>query len=66
MELSEKLKKHVQGQSNIEIEEQRVTEVVEESNCISRVNLDKGSSYGSKTLIIASGAHRGEMGREVH
>lgn len=58
VELSEKLKKHVQAQGNIEIEEQKVTQIVEEPNCIYKVNLDKGSSYRSKTLIIASGASR--------
>ncbi len=58
IELSERLKKHVQAQDNIEIKEQKATEVVEESNCIYKVNSDKGGSYRSKTLIIASGAHR--------
>jgi len=58
VELSEKLKKHVQAQGNIEIEEQKVTQIVEEPNCIYKVNLDKGSSYRSKALIIASGARR--------
>ncbi|HVP79556.1 MAG TPA: FAD-dependent oxidoreductase [Thermodesulfobacteriota bacterium] len=58
LELSEKLKKHVQAQGNIEIEEQKVTEIVEEPNCIYRVLSDKGGSYRSKTLIIASGATR--------
>jgi len=58
MELSEKLKKHVQAQGNIEIEEEKVTQVVEASNCIYEVKSDKGGSYRSKTLIIATGAHR--------
>ena len=58
MELSEKLKKHVQAQGNIEIEEQKVTQIVEESDCIYRVNLEKGGFHRSKTLIIASGASR--------
>jgi len=58
LELSEKLKKHVQAQSHLEIEEQKVTQVVEEPNCIYRVHSDKGGSYRSKTLIIASGATR--------
>ncbi len=58
VELSEKLKKHVQAQKNIEIKEQNVTQVIEGSNCIYEVRSDKGDSYRSKTLIIASGAHR--------
>jgi NADH-dependent peroxiredoxin subunit F len=58
MALSEKLKKHVEAQGNIEIEEQKATQIVEESNRIYKVNLGKGNSYRSKTLIIASGAHR--------
>ena len=58
MELSEKLKKHVRAQGNLEIEEQKVTQIVEESNCIYEVKSEKGSSYRAKTLIIASGARR--------
>ena len=58
LELSEKLKKHVQAQGDIEIEEQKVTQIVEEPNCIYRVLSDKGGSDRSKTLIIASGATR--------
>ncbi len=57
-ELAEKLKKHVQAQGNIEIEEQKAAQIVEESDCIYKVNLEKGGSYRSKTLIIASGANR--------
>ena len=58
LELSEKLKKHVQAQGNIEIEEQKVTQIIEEPNCIYRVISDKRGSHRSKTLIIASGASR--------
>lgn len=57
-ELSERLRKHVQAQSNIEIEEQKVTEVVEGPNCTYEVKSDRGGSYRSKALIVASGAHR--------
>jgi len=58
LDLSEKLRKHVQAQGDIEIEEQKVIQVVEGSNCTYEIKSDKGGSYRSKTLIIASGAHR--------
>jgi alkyl hydroperoxide reductase subunit F len=58
MELSEKLKKHVEAQGGIEIKQgENVRGVVERPNCIYEVKSDKGS-YPSKTLIIASGARR--------
>ncbi len=59
MELSEKLKKHVEAQGDVEIREQEdVVAVSEGPNCTYEVKSDKGASYWSKTLIIASGAHR--------
>jgi alkyl hydroperoxide reductase subunit F len=59
MELSEKLKKHVLAQGGIEIKEQEnVVAVNEGPNCTYEVKSDKGGSYWSKTLIVASGAHR--------
>jgi len=59
MELSEKLKKHVEAQGDVEIKEQEnVVGVVEGPNCTYEVKSDKGGSYWSKTLIIASGARR--------
>ena len=59
MELSEKLKKHVLAQGGIEIKEQeRVVAVDEGPDCIYEVKSDKGGSYWSKTLIVASSARR--------
>jgi len=59
MELSEKLKKHVEAQGDVEIKErENVVGVVEGPNCTYEVKSNKGGSYWSKTLIIASGAHR--------
>ncbi len=59
MELSEKLKKHVEAQGNVEIKEQEnVVGVVEGPNCTYEVKSDKRGSYWSKTLIVASGARR--------
>ncbi len=59
MELSEKLKKHVEAQDGIEIKEQEnVVGVVEGPNCTYEVRSDKSASYWSKTLIVASGALR--------
>jgi len=58
MELSEKLKKHVEAQGDTEFKKgENVTGVVEGPNCTYEVKSDKGS-YRSKTLIIASGARR--------
>ncbi len=59
MELSEKLKKHVEAQGGIEIKEQEnVVGVAEGPNCTYEVKSGKGASYWSKTLIVASGARR--------
>jgi alkyl hydroperoxide reductase subunit F len=59
MELSEKLKKHVEAQGDIEIKEQEnVVGVSEGPNCTYEVKTGKGASYWSKTLIVASGARR--------
>ncbi len=59
MELSTKLKKHVEAQGAVEIKEQEnVTGVNEGPNCTYEVKSGKGNSYWSRTLIIASGARR--------
>lgn len=59
IELSEKLKKHVEAQGNIEIKEQeKVVGVGEGPNCTYEIKSDKGGSYWSKTLIVTSGARR--------
>ncbi len=59
LELSEKLKKHVKAQGGIEIkEEENVVEVIEGANCTYEVKSNKGGSYWSKTLVVASGARR--------
>lgn len=59
MELSEKLKKHVEAQGGIEIKEQeKVVGVAEGPNCTYEVKSGEGASYWSKTLIVASGARR--------
>lgn len=59
MQLSEKLKKHVVVQNDVEIKEQEnVVGVGEGPNCTYEVKSDKGGSYWSKTLIVASGARR--------
>ncbi|MGZ3523753.1 MAG: NAD(P)/FAD-dependent oxidoreductase [Thermodesulfobacteriota bacterium] len=59
MQLSEKLKKHVEAQVNIEIREhENVVGVSEGPNCTYEVKSDRGGSYWSKTLIVATGARR--------
>lgn len=59
MQLSEKLKKHVVVQNDVEIKErENVVGVGEGPNCTYEVKSDKGGSYWSKTLIVASGARR--------
>ena len=59
MELSEKLKKHVEAQGGIEIKEQEnVVGVAEGPNCTYEVKSGEDASYWSKTLIVASGARR--------
>src|SRR5512143_1466609 len=58
VDLSEKLKKHVEAQGKIEIEERKVIRVVEEPDCIYEVKSEKDRSYRAKSLIIASGARR--------
>ena len=59
MGLSEKLKKHVLAQRGVGIREQEsVVKVAEGPNCTYEVKSDKGASYWSRTLIIASGTRR--------
>ncbi len=59
LELAEKLKKHVQAQTGIEIKmPEKVKTVAEGPNCTFEVNTDKGGLYRSKALVIASGAKR--------
>ncbi len=58
VELSEKLKKHVEAQGQIEIEEQKVTQAIAGPDCTYEVKSEKGDAYRSKTLIMASGARR--------
>ena len=58
-ELSNKLKKHVDAQGNVEIKEQEnVIGVSEGPNCTYEVKSGKGGSYWSRSLIVASGARR--------
>ncbi len=59
LELSQKLKKHVEAQGDVEVKEkEKVTGISEGPNCTYEVKSGKGSSYWSKSLIVASGARR--------
>ncbi len=59
LELAEKLKKHVQAQTDIETRTQeKVTAATEGPNCTFEITTDKGGLYRTKSLIIASGAKR--------
>ena len=63
MELSEKLKKHVQAQGDIQIQTPEKVTAVEERNDYSfEVRTDTGGVYRSKTLIVASGGKRKRLG----
>jgi NADH-dependent peroxiredoxin subunit F len=58
-ELAEKLRKHVEAQKDVEINQPaRVTEVKEGQGCAFEVKTAEGSFYRSKTLIVASGRRR--------
>jgi alkyl hydroperoxide reductase subunit F len=58
IELGEKLEKHVRAQEGIEVKmPQKVAAAKEEPDCTFHVTTDKGDTYRSKTLIIATGAH---------
>jgi alkyl hydroperoxide reductase subunit F len=59
IELGEKLEKHVRAQEGIEVKmPERVTAAAEAPNCIFQITTEKGDAYSSKTLIVATGAHR--------
>ncbi len=63
LELAEKLKKHVQAQTGIEVRTQeKVQAVAERSDCTFEITTDKGGLYRAKSLIIASGAKRRRLG----
>jgi alkyl hydroperoxide reductase subunit F len=63
LELAEKLEEHVRNQKDIEIKmPEKVTAVAEKPDRTFHVTTDRGSSYQSKTLIIASGARRRRLG----
>jgi alkyl hydroperoxide reductase subunit F len=58
-ELGEKLRKHVEAQDDVEIRTpEKVLAINEGHGCIFEVKTDKGGSYRTKTVIIASGGHR--------
>jgi alkyl hydroperoxide reductase subunit F len=58
-ELARKLEEHVRAQKEIEIKVgEKVTEVKELPECIFEVTTDKGETFRSKTLIVASGGRR--------
>ena len=59
IELGEKLEKHVRAQEGIEVKmPEKVTAAKEEPDCTFHVTTEKGDTYRSKTLIVATGAHR--------
>lgn len=58
-DLADKLRKHVEAQENVEIKTPaRVLAVSEGHGCIFKIKTDKGDSYQTKTVIVASGGHR--------
>ncbi len=58
-ELGEKLRKHVEAQDDVEIKTpEKVLAVNEGHGCIFEVKTDKGGTYQTKTVIVASGGHR--------
>jgi len=59
IELGEKLARHVRAQEGIEIRmSERATAVTEAPGCTFEVTTNTGGSYRTKTLIVATGAHR--------
>jgi alkyl hydroperoxide reductase subunit F len=58
-ELAEKLEKHVRAQKEVEIRTgERVTAVKAAPDCTFEVSTDKGGTFWSKTVIVASGGRR--------
>jgi alkyl hydroperoxide reductase subunit F len=60
LDLAEKLKRHVEAQTGIEIRTpERVVSVTQGADCIFKVKTDGGNLYRSKTVIVCSGGgHR--------
>ncbi len=57
--LAEKLEKHVRAQKEVEIRTgEKVTAVKEAPDCTFEVSTDKGGTFWSRTLIVASGGRR--------
>ncbi len=62
-ELAEKLERHVRAQKEVEIRTgERVVRVKAAHGCIFEVATDKGDSFRSKTVIVASGGRRRRLG----
>ena len=63
LDLAEKLKKHVEAQTGIEIRTpERVVSVTQGADCIFEVKTDGGSTYRSKTVIVCSGGGHRRLG----
>jgi len=59
LDLAKKMENHVRAQERIEVKSpERVTEAKEGPDCIFEITTEKGETYRSKSLIIASGARR--------
>jgi NADH-dependent peroxiredoxin subunit F len=58
-ELAAKLRKHVEAQKDVEVETpEKVIAVSEGPECAFEVRTDKGATYRTKTVIVASGGRR--------
>jgi alkyl hydroperoxide reductase subunit F len=58
-ELADKLRKHVEAQKGVEIKTlEKVIAVSEGQECVFEVKTDKGGTYRTKTVIVASGGRR--------